>query len=122
MYIKINCNLSTVAEPTVATPPAAPQFDANVIQSLALTNPGGVVAIKLNCTGTSAACSSHPVRLPAQFPSVLATCSHLAACGLYEVPPQVSLWGPDAAGNQSLVATAMLPICSEELGGVPRSR
>jgi hypothetical protein len=30
-------------------------FESNVVQSLTLTNPGGVVAIKLNCTGTSAA-------------------------------------------------------------------
>jgi hypothetical protein len=40
-------------EPTVATPPALPQFDANVRQRLALTNPGGVVAINLNCSGTA---------------------------------------------------------------------
>jgi hypothetical protein len=55
LYVRVNFNLSIVSEPTVATPPAVPQFDGNVITGLELTNPGGVVAINLAATGTSAA-------------------------------------------------------------------
>lgn len=52
-YIRTNLNLATVGEPTVGDPPAAPTFDANVIQSLELTNVTNVVAIKLVCSGSS---------------------------------------------------------------------
>ena len=55
LYIKVNCNLSIVSEPTVATPPAVPAFESNVVNGIELTNPGGVVAIKLACAGDSAA-------------------------------------------------------------------
>jgi hypothetical protein len=53
LYVRVNFNLSLVGEPTVGDPPAAPAFDANVIQSLELTNVGNVVAIKLVCSGSS---------------------------------------------------------------------
>ena len=53
LYVRINFNLSLVGEPTVGDPPAAPTFDANVIQSLELTNVTNVVAIKLVCSGSS---------------------------------------------------------------------
>ena len=55
LYIKVNCNLTIVSEPTVATPPAVPAFEANVVNAIELTNPGGAVAINLAATGTSAA-------------------------------------------------------------------
>ena len=55
LYIKVNCNLTIVSEPTVATPPAVPAFESNVVNGIELTNPGGVVAIKLACAGDSAA-------------------------------------------------------------------
>jgi hypothetical protein len=55
LYIRINLNLSIVGEPTVATPPAAPVFESNVVNGIELTNPGGVVAVKLTCAGDSAA-------------------------------------------------------------------
>ncbi len=53
LYVKVNCNLQIVGEPAVTTPPAVPAFDPNVVQALELTNPSGVVAIKLTCTGSS---------------------------------------------------------------------
>ncbi len=53
LYTKINASLAIVGEPVATDPPAKPTFDANVAQSLELTNVGGVVAIKLICTGTS---------------------------------------------------------------------
>jgi hypothetical protein len=53
LFVKVNANLAAVGEPAVTTPPDRPTFDANVAQSLELTNPGGVVAIKLVCSGTS---------------------------------------------------------------------
>ena len=55
LFVKVNANLALVGEPTVNSPPDRPTFDANVAQSLELTNPGGVPAVKLTCSGTSAA-------------------------------------------------------------------
>jgi hypothetical protein len=53
LFVKVNANLGLVGEPVVQTPPARPTFDTNVAQALELTNPGGVVALKLTCSGTS---------------------------------------------------------------------
>ena len=53
LFVKVNCSLQIVGEPAVDTPPAIPAFDPNVVQGLELTNPGGVAAIKLTCSGTS---------------------------------------------------------------------
>ncbi len=53
LYVRTNFNLSLVGEPTVGDPPVAPTFDANVIQSIELTNVTNVVAIKLVCSGSS---------------------------------------------------------------------
>jgi len=55
LFVKVNCNLEIVGEPAVSAPPAVPLFEANVVKGIELTNPGGVVAIKLTCSGTSAA-------------------------------------------------------------------
>jgi len=53
LFVKVNCNLQIVGEPAVNTPPAVPAFESNVVNGLELTNPGGVVAIKLTCSGSS---------------------------------------------------------------------
>ena len=53
LFVRINTNLDVVGEPVVQIPPARPEFDANVAQGLELTNPSGVPAIKLTCSGTS---------------------------------------------------------------------
>jgi hypothetical protein len=53
LYVRVNFNLSLVGEPAVGDPPAVPQFAANVVQSLELTNVSNVVAIKLVCSGSS---------------------------------------------------------------------
>lgn len=52
-YIRTNLNLMIVGEPQVTTPPTAPSFDSNVVQSIELTNVSNVVAIKLVCSGSS---------------------------------------------------------------------
>ncbi len=54
-FVMINANLDLAGEPTVTTPPARPTFDNNITQSLELTNPAGVPAIKLVCSGSSSA-------------------------------------------------------------------
>ena len=53
LYTKLNAALAIVGEPAVVTPPEKPTFDANVAQSLELTNTAGTVAIKLVCAGSS---------------------------------------------------------------------
>jgi len=53
LFVKVNCNLEIVGEPAVNTPSPVPAFDSNVVKGLELTNPGGAVAIKLTCSGTS---------------------------------------------------------------------
>ncbi len=55
LFVKLNANLALVGEPPLNAPAAKPQWDANVTQGLELTNPGGVPALKLTCSGTSAA-------------------------------------------------------------------
>jgi hypothetical protein len=55
LFVKVNANLLIVGESSVNSPPAVPAFDSNVVQGLELTNPSGVVAIKLACSGSSAA-------------------------------------------------------------------
>lgn len=55
LYVRINVNLTMVGESDVTVPPEAPTFEANVVQTLELLNPGGVLSIKLICTGTSTA-------------------------------------------------------------------
>lgn len=55
LFVRINCNLVAMGETAVTAPPALPVFDTNVVQSLELLNPGGVVSIKLVCSGTSSA-------------------------------------------------------------------
>jgi len=53
LFVRINANLTLVGEPTVNAPPDVPVFDANVAQSLTITNTAGTIAIKLACAGSS---------------------------------------------------------------------
>jgi len=53
LFVKINANLAQVGEPTVNAPPDAVTWDANITQSLELTNVSNVVALKLVCSGSS---------------------------------------------------------------------
>lgn len=53
LFVKVNCNLRQVGEPPVIEPPVSPTFDANVVQSLTITNTTGTIAIKLAASGTS---------------------------------------------------------------------
>ncbi len=55
LYVKLNANLDLVGEPHINDPAAKPVFEANVTQSLELTNVVNVIAIKLVCSGSSAA-------------------------------------------------------------------
>jgi hypothetical protein len=72
LYVRVNFNLSLVGEPAVGDPPAVPAFDANVVQSLELTNVSNVVAIKLVCSGSSDAFNLVWAAAP-QSPGRLAT-------------------------------------------------
>ena len=49
LFNKINCNLAQFGQEQVDTPPARPQFTALAPQNLAITNTGGVIALKLTC-------------------------------------------------------------------------
>ena len=53
LFTKLNAALRLVGEPPVTDPPAYPTFDANVTQSLTITNTTNVIAIKLACAGSS---------------------------------------------------------------------
>lgn len=53
LYVRINANLVQAGEPTVNTPPDAPSWDDNIVTGLEITNPSGVVAIKLTASGSS---------------------------------------------------------------------
>ena len=55
LYVRINVNLNICGEPAEALPPDPPAFTANMVTGLELLNPGGVVSIKLTCSGTSTA-------------------------------------------------------------------
>src|ERR1035437_5938210 len=49
LFNKINCTLAQFGQEQVVAPPARPQFPALAPQNLAITNTGGVVALKLTC-------------------------------------------------------------------------
>jgi hypothetical protein len=49
LFNKINCTLAQFGQEQVDAPPARPQFAGLAPQSLAITNTGGVVALKLTC-------------------------------------------------------------------------
>jgi hypothetical protein len=55
LFTKINAGLALVSEPAVTSPPAKPTFDPNITTGLTITNTGGTIALKLTCSGTSAA-------------------------------------------------------------------
>ncbi len=70
LFVKVNCNLEFVGEPMVDTPPAVPAFASNVVKGLELTNPGGVVTIRLICSGSSPAFNlvwATPPKNPGRF-------------------------------------------------------
>jgi hypothetical protein len=52
LFTKVNSVLRLLGDPPVTTPPATPAFAALPISGLEITNPGGVVAIKLVTTGS----------------------------------------------------------------------
>ena len=47
LYVGINANLADIDEPQVVDPPAYPQFGANLVGDLIITNTGSVIALKL---------------------------------------------------------------------------
>jgi hypothetical protein len=54
LFVKINCNRALVGQPFVLDPPDAPQFDANPVRQLLITNNDDAVSIKLRVSGKSA--------------------------------------------------------------------
>jgi hypothetical protein len=49
LFVRVNCKLGLLGQPTVDVPPSAPQFPDLAPQSLVITNTAGVVAVKLTC-------------------------------------------------------------------------
>jgi hypothetical protein len=49
LFVRVNCKLGLLGQPTVDVPPMAPQFPDLAPQSLVITNTAGVVAVKLTC-------------------------------------------------------------------------
>ncbi len=49
LFTKINCTLAQFGQTSVTTPPLRPEFPDLAPQGLAITNTGGVVALKLTC-------------------------------------------------------------------------
>ena len=54
-FVKINCTLASIGKPLVTTPPNRPQFPANPVGELTITNTGGDVALQLSVSQTPAA-------------------------------------------------------------------
>ena len=54
LFSRVYCNDLIIGAPAPTTPPALPTFDPLPIASLEITNPGGVVALKLVTTGSPA--------------------------------------------------------------------
>jgi hypothetical protein len=50
LFAKINCSNLIVGQAVVSDPPADPMFPTLPVTALEITNPGGVVAIKLACS------------------------------------------------------------------------
>ncbi len=51
LFNKINCTLALFGQDLVDAPPPLPQFPDLAPQGLVITNAGGVIALKLTCTG-----------------------------------------------------------------------
>jgi hypothetical protein len=51
-FIKINCARGAVGLSQLVDPPKLPEFDANPVGALVLTNTGGAIAVKLKVAGT----------------------------------------------------------------------
>ena len=51
-FIKINCARAAVGLSPLMDPPAAPDFDANPVSGLVITNTDGAIALKLKVSGT----------------------------------------------------------------------
>ena len=55
LFVKINCMLDSVGKPMVTMPPARPQFPANPVGALTITNTDGAIALRLNVSEPPAA-------------------------------------------------------------------
>ena len=49
LFTKVNCTLAQLGQDPVIVPPVNPQFPDLAVTDLVITNPGGVVAVKLTC-------------------------------------------------------------------------
>ena len=52
LFTKVNCARLAIGQVPVSAPPARPQFELLPIDTLVITNTGGVIAIRLHTTGT----------------------------------------------------------------------
>jgi hypothetical protein len=55
LFVKINCILASVGKPMVTTPPGRPQFPANPVGALSITNSNGAIGLQLSVSMTPAA-------------------------------------------------------------------
>ena len=55
LFVKINCILASVGKPMVTSPPGRPQFPANPVGALSITNSNGAIGLQLSVSRTPAA-------------------------------------------------------------------
>ena len=84
LFNKINCTLAQFGQEQVVAPPARPQFPALAPQNLAITNTGGVVALKLTCPSDPG--ENTIVRASAPISQGRQTCSDFRILGTCPVP------------------------------------
>ena len=110
LFTKLNCSLAALGAEQVDTPPSFPQFLENPVGSLVITNVGGVITLKLGCSGQpgenttvrgSAPCSqglaySEDYRILGVLPAPA-----LGSCDITNL--YVSHYGSPAAGTKVFV-------------------
>ena len=55
LFVKVNCILASIGKPMVTTPPERPQFPANPVGALTITNTNGAIALQLGVSAAPAA-------------------------------------------------------------------
>jgi hypothetical protein len=88
LFTKINCSLAALGLDQVTAPPAFPQFPENPVGTLAITNVGGVISLKLGCPTTPG--SNSTVRASAPSSAGIANCDDYRILGILPAPAQGS--------------------------------
>jgi hypothetical protein len=88
LFTKINCTLAQFGQNQVLVPPAPPQFPNLAPQNFAITNTGGVVALKLSCPTSPG--ENTIVRASAPLSAGRETCGDCRVLGMCPAPVQGS--------------------------------